>query len=226
MTQFVALAYAENRQIATITLTRAERKNALSLALRDQFTEALAELAADEGLKAVILTGDGNVFSAGFDLDEFKRAAEDKEFETALWASSDRFLRAHLEFPLPMIAALNGPAIAGGFDLAVMCDIRIAVPQCFFSHPEIAFGDVTYGPLHDIVGGAVARDLCLTGRRVAADEALSLRLVSRIVPAGDLLAEAMLTAQAVARSPREVILRTKAKARRRAAISFGDTAGL
>ena len=86
-----------------------------------------------------------------------------------------------LEFPLPIVAAVNGPAIAGGFDLAVMCDLRIASETATFSHPEVTFGDVVYAPLHDLVGGAVARDLCFTGRKVDATEALALHLVTAVV---------------------------------------------
>ncbi len=217
---------ARDGAIATITLDRADKKNAQSIALRDELTTAFNDLGSDEALKAVILTGNGNVFCAGFDLDEFERAKQDEEFHAHLWRSGDRFLKAHLEFPLPLIAALNGPAIAGGFDLAVMCDIRIATPRVFFSHPEIAFGDVTYGPLHDIVGGAIARELCLTGRRVDAEEALALHLVSSIVEPGELLAEARRLAEMIAVAPRWVTLRTKAKAQRRAAVDFSDTADL
>ena len=142
--------------IATITLNRPDKKNALSIALRDEITEALAGLAADDSLKCVVVTGAGDTFCAGFDLKEFDRAREPGFGET-LWASSDRYHRACLEFPLPMIAAVNGSALAGGFDLAVMCDIRIASTTARFGHPEVTFGDVVYGPLHDLVGGAVAR---------------------------------------------------------------------
>src|SRR3972149_5053429 len=74
--------------------------------------------------------------------------------------------RACLGFPLPLVAAVNGPAIAGGFDLAVMCDIRVAAATATFSHPELVFGDVVYSPLHALVGGAVARELAPTGRVV------------------------------------------------------------
>ena len=73
-----------------------------------------------------MLTGEGDVFSAGFDLKEFESAIDDPTFGERLWASSDRYHRTVLNFPLPIVAAVNGPAIAGGFDLAVMCDLRIA----------------------------------------------------------------------------------------------------
>jgi len=157
---------------AVLTLNRPERRNALSVELRDAISDALDELVNDQTVKTVVVTGSGTVFSAGFDLKEFDKAAEDKSFMAELWASSDRFHTTVWGFPLPLIAAVNGPAIAGGFDLAVMCDLRVAATTARFSHPERSFGDVIYGPLHDLVGGAVARDLTLGGRELTAGEAL------------------------------------------------------
>ena len=211
--------------VATITLNRPDKKNALSIALRDEISDALAALAADASTKCLIVTGSGDAFCAGFDLKEFERVRE-PGFGEKLWASSDRYHRACLEFPLPMIAAVNGPALACGFDLAVMCDLRVASSSARFGHPEITFGDVVYGPLHDLVGGAVARDLCFTGRIIDAPEALALRLVSRVLPPGDLLREARQFADQIARAPRDVLLRTKAKATRRAATVSDGTLDL
>jgi enoyl-CoA hydratase len=212
--------------IATLTLDRPERKNALSVDLRDRLSDVLDALAAEETLRVVVLTGEGDVFSAGFDLKEFESAIEDPPFGERLWASSDRYHRTVLNFPLPIIAAVNGPAIAGGFDLAVMCDLRIASETATFSHPEVTFGDVVYAPLHDLVGAAVARDLCFTGRRIDASEALVFRLVSRVVPAAELVAVASETAAQIARVPRDLLMRTKAKAQRRAGITVAGTLDL
>jgi enoyl-CoA hydratase len=127
---------------------------------------------------------------------------------------------------LPLIAAVNGPALAGGFDLAVMCDIRVAAEEAAFAHPEISFGDVVYGPLHDLVGGAVARELCLTGRRVDAREALALHLVASVVPTPELVGEAMRYASMITQAPRDILMRTKAKVQRRAGITHGATLDL
>jgi len=212
--------------VARITLTRPDKRNALSTALRDEVTRALGALAADLAVKVVVLTGAGSVFSAGFDLDEFQRAATDPAFHRQLWESSDRFHQAVLTFPLPLVAAVNGPAIAGGFDLAVMCDIRVAAATATFSHPELTFGDVVYSPLHELVGGAVARELALTGRVVDAREALRVRLVSSVVPREHLPSEARRVAGQIARAPREVLLRTKAKIVRRAGIAPDATLDL
>jgi enoyl-CoA hydratase/carnithine racemase len=212
--------------IARLTLDRPEKKNALSVELRDRLADVLDALAADEAVRVVVLTGEGDVFSSGFDLKEFEQAAGDAAFGERLWASSDRYHRTVLEFPLPIVAAVNGPALAGGFDLAVMCDIRIASRTARFSHPEVTFGDVVYTPLHDLVGGAVARDLCFTGRTVDSAEALSLRLVSRVVPPEQLAEAAGETASQIARIPRDLLLRTKAKVLRRARIAVGGTLDL
>ena len=208
--------------VATITLNRPEKRNALSIAVRDAVSDALGRLAADEDCKVVVVTGAGDVFSAGFDLREF----EQPELTEELWASSDRFHRAWLEFPLPTVAAVNGPALAGGFDLAVMCDVRLASDSARFSHPELAFGDVVYGPLHDLVGGSVARDLCLTGRVLDAAEARTLGFVSAVVAGDELMAQAAETAGAIARAPRDVLLRTKAKFVRRAGVVSDKTLDL
>ena len=116
-----------------------------------------------------------------------------------------------LRFPLPTIAAVNGPALAGGFDLAVMCDLRVAASTARFAHPEYTFGEVVYGPLHDLVGGAVARELCFTGRAVTADEALALRLVNAVVEPDALIGTTMEMVEQIARAPRELLAGTKAK---------------
>jgi enoyl-CoA hydratase/carnithine racemase len=222
----IRVEVAPARATATVTLHRPEKKNALSAQLRDDVTGTLAELAADEALKSVVITGAGDVFSAGFDLGEFARAGEDPAFATELWASSDRFHHALLTFPLPLVAAVNGPALAGGFDLAVCCDVRIAADTARFAHPEFTFGDVVYSPLHELVGGGVARDLCLTGRPVEAAEALRLHLVTAVVPHAELATKVAEVTDRIATAPRAMLLRTKAKAIARAGIRLGPTLDL
>jgi len=211
---------------ALVTLTRPEKKNALSVQLRDELSEALDDLALDEGTKVVVLTGQGDVFSAGFDLREFDRAFEDEEFANLLWASSDRYHRRVASMPIPTIAAVNGPAIAGGMDLAVLCDLRVASTTATFAHPEYSFGDVVYTPLADLVGGAWARELCLTGHALDAKEALAIRLVNRVVEPDEVLDEALRLAATIAVAPRANLIRTKAKALRRGALPEGGTLDL
>lgn len=205
--------------VAVVTLQRPDKRNALSIELRDQMSDVLDALAADPVCHAVIVTSSGDVFSAGFDLEEFTKP----ELSDELWASSDRWHRTIIHFPLPTLAAVNGPAYGGGFDLAVMCDLRIAADTVVFAHPEHTFTQVVYAPLHDLVGGAVARDLALTGRRVDAQEALRLGLVSRITSRAQVVEEARAIATDIAAAPREVLLQMKAKILRRAGIDPGAT---
>jgi enoyl-CoA hydratase len=210
-------------QVALVTLRRSDRRNALSVALRDAISDALDRLAADESVSVVVLTGQGAVFCAGFDLKEFEAAAGDTAFDRELWASSDRYHRTLLQFPLPLVAAVNGPAIAGGFDLAVCCDVRIASTTAIFSHPEFAWGDVVYSPLHELVGGAIARELVLTGRSISAHEALELHLVSRVVTPETVVEVALDYAAMMTQSSRTLLRRSKAKILARAAIADAPT---
>jgi enoyl-CoA hydratase len=194
--------------VSTIVLNRPEKKNALSIALRDEVSDAFDALAADEATRVVVITGSGSAFSAGFDLAEFD---DDPVHQQALWASSDRFHHTVLRFPLPVVAAVNGPALAGGFDLAVLADLRVASDAARFAHPEQRWADLVYRPLRELVGGSIARELVLTGRSVDAQEAFTVGLVNKVVPADQLMSSTAAMAEAIAAAPRETLLRTKAK---------------
>jgi enoyl-CoA hydratase/carnithine racemase len=213
-------------RVALLTLRRPAQRNALSIAVRDAVSDAVDTLAADESVSVVVITGEGPVFCAGFDLKEFDTAATDPAFDRALWASSDRFHHTLLRYPLPLIAAVNGPAIAGGFDLAVLCDVRIASTTAVFSHPEFAWGEVVYSPLHELVGGAIARELVLTGRTISAHEALELHLVSRVVTPETVVEVAVSQATQMTRSTRALLMRAKAKIIARARIGDATTLDL
>jgi enoyl-CoA hydratase len=212
--------------IALLTLNRPEKRNALSTELREIGNEVLAELAGDDDVSVLVVTGAGEVFCAGFDLKEFDTASTDDSFASRLWTSSDLWHRSWIEFPVPTIAAVNGAALAGGFDVAVMCDLRVVAETATFAHPEISFGDVVYGPLHDLVGGAVARDLCFTGRRIDGHEAARLGLATRLVPTGDVLETSLALAAEIAASPRATLVRLKQKAVRRGGVTRGATLDL
>jgi enoyl-CoA hydratase len=208
--------------VAVVELARPEKRNALSIALRDEMSDALDVLSEDEQCRAVVITSSSDVFSAGFDLDEFTKP----ELTDELWASSDRWHRTVVHFPLPTVAGVTGAAYGGGFDLAVMCDLRVASDTGRFAHPEHTFSDVVYAPLHDLVGGATARDLVLTGRRIDAHEALRLGVVNRVVEPGRVRDEAVAVAVEIAAAPRDVLLRMKAKILRRGGIAVGKTLDL
>lgn len=195
--------------VTTLTLRRPDKKNALSIALRDEVSDALDDLAARPETSVVIVTGAGDAFCAGFDLGEFGDLSP--EHQQRLWASSDRFHHTVMRFPLPTIAAVNGPALAGGFDLACLCDIRIAASNARFAHPEQRWATVLYRTLRDLVGGATARDILLTGRSVDAAEALRIELVVEVVAPEQLVEAAHARAAMIAAAPRSELMRTKAK---------------
>jgi enoyl-CoA hydratase/carnithine racemase len=192
--------------IATVTLDRPDKRNALSIALRDAISDALASWIEDSSARVVVLTGAPPAFSAGFDLGEFG----DPSLARTIRHSSVRYHHAVWSFPKPTIAAVNGPALGGGFDLATLCDLRLASPAAVFGHPEIKFGaPPLFTPLRWLVGDGIARDLCLTGRRIDADEALRAGLVSRVVEADRLLDEALGVARQIAEAPQRTLQATK-----------------
>jgi len=195
--------------VVLLRLNRPDVRNALSISLRDDISNALDLLGARPEIAAIVITGTGPVFCAGFDLTEFTAAANDPQLTATLWASSDRFHHAVLRCPVPVIAALNGPALAGGFDLATLCDLRIAQPGAWFARPEVDWAQPLYQPLHDLVGGALARELCLSSRRVELDEAVRIGLVNRV--ADDALEAAFEVADQIAARPHEAVRATKAK---------------
>ena len=192
--------------VATLTLARPERRNALSIRLRDEITEQLDSWATDPGVRAVVLTGAGSTFCAGFDLDEFAQA----DLGPSTKDSSHRYHLAVWHFPKPLLAAVNGPAVAGGMDLCVLCDFRISSANAIFGHPEIKFdAPPLFTPLQWIVGIGVARDLCLTGRRIDANEALRIGLVNSVSEPERLLDDAMAMARTIIEAPQAALECTK-----------------
>ena len=192
--------------IATLTLSRPERRNALSIKLRNEITEQLDRWAKDPVVRAVVVTGAGSTFCAGFDLEEFAQA----DLASSIKDSSHRYHLAVWQFPKPLVAAINGPAVAGGMDLCVLCDFRIASANATFGHPEIKFGaPPLFTPLQWIVGMGVARDLCLTGRRIDADEALRIGLVNRITEPNRVLDDATAMARTIIEAPQAALECTK-----------------
>lgn len=190
----------KREKVALLTLNRPDKRNALSIALRNEIDQCLAEIDEDDSVSVVVIIGAGPSFCAGFDRNEF--FIQEPSHLKALVESTDRFHLRLMNFPKPMVAAINGPAMGGGLDLAVLCDVRIASENAAFSHPEIKFGAPTlFGPLAEIIGGGLARDLCLSGRRIDAQEAHRIGLVSSVVPPDRLLDEAMAVANSIAEAP-------------------------
>jgi enoyl-CoA hydratase/carnithine racemase len=183
------------------------------MALRDAVSDAFHDAADDPEVRVVVLSSSGAVFSAGFDLEEFSTTDHDQ-----LWASSDRFHHVILRHPVPVIAAVQGPAFAGGADLALLADIRLGTPSTVFSHPEATWAPVVYSPLREAIGGARAREMVLTGRTVPAEEALHIGLLTAIVHEDELMRRVYQDAALIARSDRGTLRRMKSKFIERVAI--------
>jgi enoyl-CoA hydratase len=195
-----------NDGVATLALARPGRRNALSIKLRDEITDQLDSWAKNPAVRAVVLTGSGTTFCAGFDLDEFAKA----DLASRIRESSRRYHLAVWRFPKPLVAAVNGPALAGGLDLCVLCDFRVASTEAIFGHPEIKLGaPPLFTPLHWIVGMGIARDLCLTGRRIDAYEAMRIGLVNSISERERVLADALAIARTIIAAPPAVVECTK-----------------
>ena len=176
--------------VATLTLNRPDKRNAISFELIDDLLRALDEVAKSDAI-VLIVTGAGKAFCSGMDLENLKsllgRTPEQnlRDSETMV-----RLFRTLYEFPKVTIAAVNGAAIAGGTGLALLCDFTLAVPEAKFGYTEVRIGFVpaivsTF--LLRQVGEKQARDLLLTGRLFAADEAARLGLISEIVPPENLM---------------------------------------
>jgi methylglutaconyl-CoA hydratase len=184
------LQLASEGGLATITLNRPEKRNAISFELIDDLLRALDDVAKSEAI-VLILTGAGKAFCSGLDLENLK-ALLGRTPEQNLEDSKTmvRLFRALYEFPKVTIAAVNGAAIAGGTGLALLCDFTLAVPEAKFGYTEVRIGFVpaivsTF--LLRQVGEKQARDLLLTGRLFGADEAARMGLVSEIVPPENLM---------------------------------------
>jgi len=187
----IQIAY--DRKVATVTLNRPDKRNAISFELIDDLLRGLDEIAKSDAI-VLIVTGTGKAFCSGMDLENLKallgRTPEQnvQDSETMV-----RLFRSIYEFPKVTIAAVNGPAIAGGTGLALLCDFTIAVPEAKFGYTEVKIGFVpaivsTF--LFRQLPEKQARDLLLTGRIFSAEEALRLGLITEIIPADNLMERA------------------------------------
>jgi enoyl-CoA hydratase/carnithine racemase len=200
------LSIEHRGEVAVVTLRRPEKRNALSIELRLEIADALDRLSDDRDVGCVILTGAGPAFCSGMDTDQF---GGDLEHRRTLVETSTVAFEAIGECHRPIVAAVNGAALAGGFALALLCDIRIAAPTAVFGYPELPRGiPPSYAAARAVLPATVAQDLCLTGRLVKAEEAQKLGIVREVVR-GDLVTRALELGERIAGLPRKAILETK-----------------
>jgi 2-(1,2-epoxy-1,2-dihydrophenyl)acetyl-CoA isomerase len=209
--------------VATITLDRPEALNALTVEIKVALREELDRIAADRAIRVVILTGAGRAFCAGQDLAERERP-DAAPLDVELRERYNPIIRALRSMGQPVIAAVNGVAAGAGASLAFACDLRIAADDARF---VLAFGRIGLVPdsgatwlLPRLIGSARAAEMALVGDPISADEALRIGLVSRVVKADELLAEARRLADRIATGAPVAMALTKGALDRAATIDL------
>ncbi|MFX1488368.1 MAG: enoyl-CoA hydratase/isomerase family protein, partial [Promethearchaeota archaeon] len=197
-------------KVSIVRLNRPEKKNALNEAMRTEIIDALEKLKEEKKVKAVIFYGGEEIFTAGFDRDEVQAVIQGEGDYEHFIESNHLFHQKIFEFPKLLIAAINGYALAGGFDLAVICHLRIASKGSLFGHPEIRFGACPlFFPYMTLVGRGKALEITLnTGTRetfLSADEAYRLNIVNKLVEKSEVLGEAIKMAKQIIQSPEYVV---------------------
>jgi len=207
---YETLKVEQRGRVAIVTLIRTEALNALNNRLMDELTHAVDALEGDDGIGCMVLTGSGRAFAAGADIKEmaFKTYPEafGEDFLTRNWERVTRTRK-------PVIAAVNGLALGGGCELAMMCDFILASDKARFGQPEIKVGVMPGAGgtqrLARFIGKSKTMEMCLTGRMMDAEEAERCGLVSRIVPDDQLLDEAIRTAEVIAGHSQPLVMMTK-----------------
>lgn len=194
--------------VLTLTLNRPAKRNSLHPDLVKQLSSALTAAEADTELHVVVITGAGTSFCAGLDLELL--VSWTTEQKLAYLDAVTRVFRHVWTLPQPVIAAVNGPAIAGGFDLAAFCDIRVAAREAIFGQAEINIGlTQIIHPLYKSIGLARAKELAMTGQNISADEAFRIGLVNHVYPREELMPRAKELATVLASKPQGALFATK-----------------
>jgi enoyl-CoA hydratase/carnithine racemase len=197
--------------IATITLNRPRKKNAFTLEMIDKWTEALCSWRTDPDVRVIVLTGSGEAFCAGIDFSsvDAEQGTNPVGLKKMLWERIHRIPLTLEDIDKPVIAAVNGPAVGAGLDMALMCDLRFAADTAQLSEGYVKAGLVPGDGgayyLPRLVGIAKALELLWTGDFIDAEEALRIGLVNRVYPRESLMLETRTFARRLADGPQEVI---------------------
>jgi enoyl-CoA hydratase/carnithine racemase len=201
------LSLERREEVAVVTLQRPEKRNALSIDLRVELADAFGALGEDPEVGAIVLTGAPPAFSSGMDTSEFGGDLSHRERLVETSIGSFRAVGGCLK---PVVAAVNGPALAGGFALALLCDLRLAGEDASFGFPELPRGiPPSYAAARAALPAPVAAELTLTGRLLDAPGALRLGIVGAVHTADELMARAVELAGRIASAPREATTQTK-----------------
>ena len=162
--------------VRLVVLNRPEKRNALRISLRLELAQALIEAAGASDVRAIVLAGEGPAFCGGLDRSEFGTRAED------LYGSTEILFNAFRGHPKPIVAAVHGAAMGGGFYISLASDLRVGGPETRFGTPEVTFGvPPSWGALRPFLGESLAREIGLTGRAIEAEEARRVGLLNELV---------------------------------------------
>ena len=208
------LTVAADGDVRIVTLNRPERLNGVSEELHRRLAEVWHEMADDPGARAVVLTGAGRAFSAGGDIDHLRRHHHDAELRDRSIRLDRLIQTSMMRFPLPIVAAVNGPAVGLGCSLALGCDLVLIADDTYLADPHVSVGlvagdgGVTLWPL--LTSLLRVKEYLYTGDRIPAAKAVEFGLANRAVPADELHAEALALAHRLAAQPADALRATKA----------------
>ena len=196
-----AIELQREEAVAVVRLNRPERRNALSPAVLEELAQAVGDLDAEEGVRCIVITGTDEVFAAGADI----KAMVERSFQQVLEASTMPFWQRVADCRTPLVAGVSGFALGGGCELALLCDMIVASETAEFGQPEITLGIIPGGGgtqrLARVIGKQRTMELVLTGRRIAATEALRLGFVNMVASKRTWFRETVDLAHVIARRP-------------------------
>lgn len=214
MYELPGIAVTADGPVRIVTMNEPDTLNAFSEQMHETFLALWANVANDADARAVVLTGAGRAFSAGGSFEDFERRRVDMEFRTRSMTQAKQIVEAMLDCRLPVVAAVNGPAVGLGCTIATLCDIVFIADSAFIADPHVSVALVAGD------GGAVswpastsilkAKQYMLTGDRIPAAVAVELGLANFVVGRAELLAEATAFAQRLAAQPPQAVQETKA----------------
>ena len=206
--EFTAIRAKVSDKVGWLTLNRPERRNALSPQMLTEIVTCLRAWSQGTSVNVIVIKAEGPSFGAGLDRDWIQsKSADDRR---VLQFASSTFHRELFGLRIPSIAMVHGYAVGTSMDLAVMCDLRVASDDATFGHPEIlGGGPPLFTPLRSVVGDGWARELCLTGRTITAEDARRIGLVNHVVARSQLHDTTCELALEVARVPHAALVATK-----------------
>jgi enoyl-CoA hydratase len=199
--------------VHVVRINRPEQFNAVNEELHQAFAHVWSQLAADQDVFCVVVTGNGKAFSAGGDMQMFSRMIKDTAMRRALFAEARSLFLAVMNFPKPLVSAVNGPAVGLGCSLALLSDLLVMGESSYLADPHVPVGltagDGGAAMLPLLVGMMKAKEYVLLGDRITAVIADKLNLVSRVVPDGQVLDEALKLGERLARLPAQAVQTSK-----------------